>query len=131
MQLVVKIISIINCLWLLKFPFCQFESLKKMCVLEVKLWANRKRGRLHFWMRESSNGVYREKENFYFPIVPHTFLRLGGLAPKFRQACTITQNNWFLEVLNVIFGFLVQKTLPIQIFKVLVYSILCTKNVIF
>ena len=45
-------------------------------------------------MRESSNCVeHTEKENFHFPIVPHAFQRLGGLAPKFRQACTITQNN--------------------------------------
>ena len=45
-------------------------------------------------MRESSNGVeHTEKENFHFPIVPHTFLRLGGVAPKFWQTCTITQNN--------------------------------------
>ena len=39
----------------------------------------------------------------------------------------------FLEVLNVIFGFLVQKTLLVPIFKVLtrLEVILCTKNFIF
>ena len=37
-------------------------------------------------MRERSNCVeHTEKENFHFPIVLHTFLRLGRPAPKFRQ----------------------------------------------
>ena len=45
-------------------------------------------------MRESSNCVeHTAKENFHFPIVPHTFLRLGCPAPKFRQTCTITQKQ--------------------------------------
>ena len=45
-------------------------------------------------MRESLNCVeHTEKENFHFPIVPHTFLRLGRTVPKFRQTCTITQKQ--------------------------------------
>ena len=43
---------------------------------------------------------HTEKENFHFSIVPHTFLRLGRPAPKFRQTCTITQKQLILEVLN-------------------------------
>ena len=36
-------------------------------------------------MRESLNCVeHREKENFHFPVVPHTSLRLGHPTPKFR-----------------------------------------------
>ena len=94
MQLAVKIIWIVNCLRLLKFPFCQFEGLKEVPVFEIKLWTNGKRTRLHFWMRESSNCVeHTEKENFHFPIVPHTFLRLGCPVPKFRQTCTTTQKQ--------------------------------------
>ena len=81
-------------------------------------------------MRESSNCVeHTEKANFHFPIVPHTFLKLGRPALKFRQTCTITQSDF----LNVIFGFLVQKILPVPIFKVSasLEVVLCTKNVIF
>ena len=45
-------------------------------------------------MRESSNCVeHTEKENFNFPIVPLTFLRLRHPAPKFRQTRTITQKQ--------------------------------------
>ena len=45
-------------------------------------------------MRESSNCVeHTEKENFHFPIVPLTFLRLRRPALKFRQTCTITQKQ--------------------------------------
>ena len=45
-------------------------------------------------MRESSNCAENtEKENFHFPIVPYTFLRLGHPAPKFRQTCTVTQKQ--------------------------------------
>ena len=67
---------------------------KKMPVFEVKLSPNGKRTRLHFWIRENSNCVeHTEKENFHFPTVPHTFLRLGHLTPKFRQMCTIAQKQ--------------------------------------
>ena len=62
---------------------------------------------------------HTEKENFHFSIVPHTFLRLGRPAPKFRQTCTITQKQLILEVLNVSFGFLVPKNLPAPIFNIL------------
>ena len=34
-----------------------------------------------------------QKENFDFPIVTHTFSRLGHPTPKFRQICTITQKR--------------------------------------
>ena len=45
-------------------------------------------------MRESSNcEEYTEKENFHFPIVPHTFSRLGRPTPKFRQTCKKTQKQ--------------------------------------
>ena len=45
-------------------------------------------------MRGSLNCVeHTEKENFHFPIVPHTFLRHGRPAPKDRQTCTITQKQ--------------------------------------
>ena len=45
-------------------------------------------------MRESSNGVeHTKKDKIHFPIVPHTFLRLGRPTPKFRQTCTITQKQ--------------------------------------
>ena len=136
MQLAMKIIWIINSLWLLKFLFCPFEGFKKMPLFEVKLWANGKRTRLHFWMWESSNCVeHTEKENFHFSIVLNTFLRLGRPAPKFRQTCIYIHwlNSCFLQVLNVIFGFLVQKTLPVPIYKVLasLEVILCTIKVIF
>ena len=70
-------------------------------------------------MRESSNCVeHTEKENFYIPIVPLTYLRLG-------KSHTQTYAN--------ISGFLLQKTLPAPIFKVLasLEVILCMKNVIF
>ena len=77
-------------------PVWRFE---KMPIFEVKLWANGKRTRLHFWMRESSNCVeHKERENLHFPKVPFTFLRLGCYAPKFRQTCTILQNSWFCDV---------------------------------
>ena len=70
-------------------------------------------------MRESSNCVeHTEKENFHFPIVPLTFLRLGKSQ---------------MQIYANIFGFLLQKTFPVPIFKVLASQevILCMKNVIF
>ena len=70
-------------------------------------------------MRGSSNCVKQTEKKIFFPIGPHTFSRLGRPAPKFRQTCTITQKQLILEVLNVSFGFLVPKNLPIPIFKVL------------
>ena len=43
-----------------------------MPVFEVKLWANGKRTRLY--LQESSNCLeHTEKENFHFPIAPHTW----------------------------------------------------------
>ena len=67
---------------------------KKMPVFEFKLSAKGKRTRLHFWMRESSScEEYTEKENFHFPIVPHTFSRLGRPTSKFRQTCKKTQKQ--------------------------------------
>ena len=45
-------------------------------------------------MRESSNcAEHTKKENSHFPIVSHTFLRLGPPAPKFTQTCSITQKQ--------------------------------------
>ena len=45
-------------------------------------------------MGEGSNRVeHTEKENFHFPILAHTFLRLGRLAPRLRQTCTITHKQ--------------------------------------
>ena len=42
-------------------------NFKKTADTSFKLWANGKRARLHFWMRESSDCVeYTEKENFIF-----------------------------------------------------------------
>ena len=91
---------------------------KKMTIFEVKLWPTGKRTRLHFWMGECSNCVeHTEKEIFYCTIVTHTFLRLGHPALKFRQTCTITQNSWFLEVLNVVFEFLIQKPCQYQFLR--------------
>ena len=110
------------------------RHVKKMPVIEVKLWANGKRTRLYFWLRERSNYRTQRKRNFSF----------SNSATYFFEAwlsCTQIQANMysnsktvdFLEVLNVIFGFLVQKTLLVPIFKVLtrLEVILCTKNFIF
>ena len=75
-------------------------------------------------MRESLNCVeHTEKENFYFPIVPHTFLRLGRPTPRFRQTCTITQKQLIFR------GFKCDFWIP----RVLacLEVILGTKNVIF
>ena len=63
--------------------------------------------------REKGQTVWNTQKIFF------SFLRLGRPAPKFRQTCTITQKQLILEVLNVSFGFLVPKNLPVPIFKVL------------
>ena len=81
-------------------------------------------------MRGSSNCVeHAEKENFHFPIEPHTFLRLGCPAPK----CTITQKQLICRGFKCGFRIPRAKTLHVPIFKVLasLEVILCTKNVIF
>ena len=52
MQLAMIIIWIINCLWLLKFPFFPFQGLKKMPIFELKLWANgKKQGLILRWKK--------------------------------------------------------------------------------
>ena len=63
-------------------------------------------------MRESLNCVeHREKENFHFPVVPHTSLRLGHPTPKFRQTYTITQKRLIFRGFRYGFWILCAKNL--------------------
>ena len=63
---------------------------KKMPVFEFKLWANGKRTRLHFWMRESSNceeHTEKEKKNAWKP--------LGVTSSSFQDCLSFyDSNNW-------------------------------------
>ena len=76
----------------------------------------------------------QRKKIFIFQQCHILFWGLVVLHPNLGKHVQQLKNSWFLEVLNVIFGFLVQKTLPVPFFFKILASlevILCTKNIIF
>ena len=66
--------------------------------------------------------------------MPHTFLRLGRPAPKFRQTCTATQKQLIFRGFKCDFWIPCAKNPACTIFLKILASlevILCTKNIIF
>ena len=66
--------------------------------------------------------------------MPHTFLRLGRPAPKFRQTCTATQKQLIFRGFKCDFWIPCAKNPACTIFFKILASlevILCTKNIIF